>query len=170
MREIIYLILALSALIGIAYVLLKYPNIAEHYDNPSPELHTPNLAGLGLGLSNSMPRVVTGDKKGHEPTNFMEAMNHMMLTGQTNIDKNNPKAALESITKMFENASNIKFGDFSSPQNTPPTSQIGSMSPMNALQAALASQKDLKPVSSKNDSSQCLTKCAREFQKCSSSC
>ena len=169
MREIIYLILALSVLVGLAYLLLKYPNIAEHYHNPSPELHTPNLAGLGLdrGLSNSMPRIETGDKKAPEPTNFMEAMNHMMQTGQTNTDKNNPKAALESITKMFENASNIKFGDFSSPQNIPPpTSQIGSMSPMNALQAALALQKDNK----KPDSSQCLAKCAREFQTCTSSC
>jgi hypothetical protein len=169
MREIIYLILALSALLGLAYLLLKYPNIAEHYHNPSPELHTPNLA---LGLSNSMPRVVTGDKTAPEPTNFMDAMNHMMQTGQPNANKNDPKAALESITKMFENASNIKFGDFSSPQNVPPpTSQIGSMSPMNALQAALASsRKDVVPISSKNDASQCLTKCAGEFQKCSSSC
>lgn len=164
MREIIYLILALSALIGIAYVLLKYPNIAEHYDNPSPEIHTPNLASLGL--SNSLPRVVTGDKTQPDPTNFMEAMNHMMLKGQANADKNDPKAALESITKMFENASNMKFGDYSTPQNIPPNSK---MSPMNALQAALATQND-KPTSSKNDSSQCLTKCAREFQKCSSSC
>lgn len=172
MIEIIYLILALLALVGLAYLLLKYPNIAEHYHNPSPELHTPNLAGFGLGLSNSMPRVETGDKKAPQPTNFMEAMNHMMQTGQTNTDKNNPKAALESISKMFENASNIKFGDFSSPQNIPPpTSQIGSMSPLNALQAALALQKDnKKPDSLKNDSSQCLAKCAREFQTCTSSC
>lgn len=165
----VYLILALSVLIGIAYILLKYPNIAEHYHNPSPELHTPNLAGMAL--SNSMPRILTGDKTKPEPTNFMEAMNHMMLTGkQTNLDKNDPKAALESITKMFENASNMKFGDFSTPQNIPPHNiPMGSMSPMNALQAALALQND-KPLSSKNDSSQCLAKCAREFQKCSSSC
>ena len=168
MREIIYLILALSALVGLAYLLLKYPNIAEHYHNPSPEIHTPNLGGMGL--SNSMPSVLTGDKSKPEPTNFMEAMNHMMLTGkQTNSDKNDPKAALESITKMFENASTMKFGDFSTPQNIPHDTNMGSMSPMNALQAALATQKD-KPLSSKNDSSQCLTKCAREFQKCSSSC
>jgi hypothetical protein len=177
MREIIYLILALSALVGLAYLLLKYPNIAEHYHNPSPELHTPNLAGLVPGLSNSMPRVETGDKKTPEPTNFMEAMNHMMQPGKINGNKNDPKAALESISKMFENASNIKFGDFSSPQNTPPpTSQIGSMSPMNALKAALSLQNDNKPLdsskndSSKNDSSKCLANCAREFQKCSSSC
>jgi hypothetical protein len=166
MSEIIYLILALSALIGLAYMLLKYPNIAEHYDNPSPELHTPNLAGLAL--SNSMPRVITGDKKKPEPTNFMEAMNHMMLTGQTDATKNNPKAALESITKMFENASTMKFGDFSTPQNIPPNSKMGSMSPMNALQAALALQNG-KPTAPDNDS-QCLMKCTREFQKCSSSC
>lgn len=167
--ELLYFILALSALLGLAYLLLKYPNIAEHYDNPSPELHTPSLSLLGL--SNSMPRVITGDKTAPEPTNFMEAMSHMMQTGQMNANKNDPKAALESMTKMFEKASNIKFADFSSPQNVPPpNSQIGSMSPMNALQAALALQKDHKPVSSKNDSSQCLAKCAREFQTCSSSC
>lgn len=166
MIEIIYLILALSALIGLAYILLKYPNIAEHYDNPSPEIHTPNLAGISL--SNSMPRVLTGDKTAPEPNNFMEAMNHMMMTSQTNATKNNPKAALDSITKMFENASNMKFGDFSTPQNIQPNTKIGSMSPLNALQAALGNQSD-KPKSSKDDS-QCLIKCTREFQKCSSSC
>jgi hypothetical protein len=167
MSEIIYLILALSVLIGIAYILLKYPNIAEHYDNPSPEIHTPNLASLGL--SNSMPRVTTGDKTAPEPNNFMEAMNQMMLTGQTDASKNDPKAALESITKMFENASSMKFGDYSTPQNIPPNSKMGTMSPLNALQTALATQKDTKSKSTKDDS-QCLMKCTREFQKCSSSC
>ena len=166
MREIIYLILALSVLIGIAYILLKYPNIAEHYANPSPEIHTPNLASLGL--SNSIPKVITSDKTAPAPTNFMEAMNQMMLTGQTDASKNDPKAALESITKMFENASSMKFGDYSTPQNIPPNSKMGSMSPMNALQAALATQQK-KPATTTNDS-QCLMKCTREFQKCSSAC
>jgi hypothetical protein len=114
-----------------------------------------------------MPRVITGDKTAVEPKNFMDAMNHMMQTGQADAAQKDPKAALESITKMFENASNMKFGDFSTPQNIPPSTTMGSMSPMNALQAALASQTDNK---SKKDDSQCLMKCTREFQKCSSAC
>ena len=85
MIEFVYFIIVLAILVCIAYLLLKYPNLAEQFDNPSPapEMHTPNLSL---------------DSKKMGPTNFMEAMSQMMAAGQSDTSRTNPKDALESIS------------------------------------------------------------------------
>ena len=68
---------------------------------------------------------------------------------------------------MFEGASNMKFADFGT---TSDLKGENSMSPFNALQAALATTQPNEHSVNSGDKSQCMMKCTREFQTCTKSC